>query len=113
MNEDITSAEVIAAFHEKRVLPLMRRARRLDKMVPNTPLEGTVLVTGELDHEEIKKHVKLALGSVPCDAVLDVHPPMRPDDGFIEMVSALTLPLLHFSLAFLCSFLPNPGLGRL
>jgi hypothetical protein len=58
MNEDITGAEVIAAFHEKRVLPLMRWARRLDKMVPNAPLEGTVLVTGELDHEEIKKHVK-------------------------------------------------------
>jgi hypothetical protein len=58
MNEVITGAELIAAFLEKRVLRLMRRARHLDKMVPNAPLEGTVLMTGELDHEEIKKHVK-------------------------------------------------------
>jgi hypothetical protein len=57
-------------------------------MVPNAPLEGTVLMTGEFDHEEIKKRIKLALESVPSDAVLDVHPPMRPNDDFIEMVSA-------------------------
>jgi hypothetical protein len=57
VNEDITGAGIIAAFHERRVLPLMRRACRLDKMVPNVPLEGTVLMTRELDREEIKKHI--------------------------------------------------------
>jgi hypothetical protein len=58
VNEDVTGAGVIIAFHERRVLPLMWRARRLDKMVPNAPLEGTMLVMGELDHEEIKKCIK-------------------------------------------------------
>jgi hypothetical protein len=81
-------ARVIAAFHERRVLPLMRQARRLDEIVLNTPLEGTVLVIGELDCEEIKKRIKSALGSVPSDTVLDVYPPMHPNDDFIEMVSA-------------------------
>jgi hypothetical protein len=85
----MTGAGVITTFHERRVLPLMRRARRQDKMVPNVPLEGTVLLIGELDHEEIKKRIKLALG--------------RPNGGFIEMVSAPTLLLLLFPLAFLCS----------
>jgi hypothetical protein len=84
----MTGARVIAAFHERRVLPLMRRARQLDEMVPNAPLKGTVLMMGELDHEEIKKRIKSVLGSVPFDAALDVHPPMHPNDGFIEMVSA-------------------------
>jgi hypothetical protein len=42
----VTGAKVIAAFHERRVLPLMWRARRLDEMVPNAPLERTVLVMG-------------------------------------------------------------------
>jgi hypothetical protein len=88
VNEDVTGARVIAVFHERRVLLLMRWARRLDKMVPNAPLEGTMLVTGELDREEIKKHIKSVLRNVPSDAALDIHPPMRPDDGFIEMVSA-------------------------
>jgi hypothetical protein len=58
-------AGVIAAFHERRVLLLMQQACRLDKMVPNTPLEGTVLVMGGLDREEIKRRIKSTLGIVP------------------------------------------------
>jgi hypothetical protein len=42
----------------------------------------------ELDHKEIKKRIKSALESVPSDTALALHPPMHPDDGFIEMVSA-------------------------
>jgi hypothetical protein len=49
------------------------------------------LLTGELDREEIKKHIKLVLESVPTDTALDVHLPMHPNDGFIEMVSPLFL----------------------
>jgi hypothetical protein len=55
---------------------------------------------GRLDWEEIKKHIKSALESVPSDAILDAHPPMHPDDDFIEMVSAPTLLLLPLSLSF-------------
>jgi hypothetical protein len=44
-------------------------------MVPNAPLEGTVLVMEELDCEEIKKHIKSVLGSVPSNTALDLHPP--------------------------------------
>jgi hypothetical protein len=89
----------------------MRWVRQLDEMVPNTPLEGTVLVMEELDHEEIKKRIKSVLRSVPSDAALDLHPPMHPDDGFIEMVST---PTPFFPWAFCVSFpSPDPGLGRL
>jgi hypothetical protein len=59
-----------------------------------------VLVIWELDREEIKKRIKSTLGSVPSDAVLDVHPPMHPDDEFIKMVSAPTLLLLLFAFLF-------------
>jgi uncharacterized membrane-anchored protein len=97
VNEDVTGAGVIMAFHERRVLPLMRRARRLDEMVSNVPLEGTMLMTKELDCEDIKKRIKSALRSVSSDVTLDLHPPMCPDGGFIEMVSAPTLPLPLFS----------------
>jgi hypothetical protein len=55
VNEDVNGARVIATFHERRVLPLIRWAHQLDEMVPNASLDETVLVTGELDHEEIKK----------------------------------------------------------
>jgi hypothetical protein len=83
----MTEAGVIAVFHERRVLLLMRRACHLDEMVLNAPLKGTILVIGELDREEIKKRIKSVLGSVPSDAILDAHPPMHPDDDFIKMVS--------------------------
>jgi hypothetical protein len=94
---------VIVVFHMRRVLTLMRQAHRLDEMVPNAPLEGTVLVMGELDREEIKKRIKSALGSVPSDTVLDAHPPMRPNDDFIKMVSAPHLSSPPVPLAFLHS----------
>jgi hypothetical protein len=115
VNEDIIGAKVIVAFNERRVLSLMRRAHRLDEMVPNAPLEGTMLVTGELDREEIKKRIKSMLGSIPSNIALDVHSPMRPDDGFIKMVSAPHSSPPPFSLGFFCvQFpLPDPGLGRL
>jgi hypothetical protein len=85
-------------------------------MVPNAPLEETVLVTGELDCDEIKKRIKSALESIPSDATLDVHPPMRPNDGFIEMVSAPPplFPSSFFPWLFCVPFpLPDPRLGRL
>jgi hypothetical protein len=88
VNQDVTGARVITAFHERRVLPLMWWARQLDEMVLNIPLEGTMLMMEELDHEEIKKRIKSVLGNVSFDATLNLHQPMCPDDGFIEMVSA-------------------------
>jgi hypothetical protein len=57
-------------------------------------------VTRELDCEEIKKRIKSVLGSVPSDAVLNVHLSMRPDDDFIEMVSAPHSSSPPFSLGF-------------
>jgi hypothetical protein len=42
----VTGARVITAFHERRALPLMRRAHRLDEIVPNAPLEETMLMMG-------------------------------------------------------------------
>jgi hypothetical protein len=80
----------------------------LDKMVSGAPIEGTMLSSKQLIYEEIKKHIKAGLRSILDDAALDLCPPMRPDHGFIEMVSALLLlvPLDFF-------LLPDPRLGQL
>ena len=42
VNVGVTGAGVIAVFHTRRVLPLMRWARSLDEMVLGASLEGTV-----------------------------------------------------------------------
>jgi hypothetical protein len=104
VNQDVTRVRVIAVFHERRVLSPMRWARRLDEMVPNVPLEGTVLVMEELNREEIKKRIKSALGSIPSDAALDLHPPMRPDDGFHRDGERRPSSLPLFPRAFCVSF---------
>jgi hypothetical protein len=69
----------------------MVQVRCLDEMVPSAPIEGTSLLSKQLTSEEIKKHIKAGLGSVPDDATLDLCPPMCPNHDFIEMVSALLL----------------------
>jgi hypothetical protein len=60
-----------------------------------------MLMMKDLDHEEIKKRIKSVLRSIPSDVALNLHLLMHPDNGFIEMVSAPTLPLPFFPLAFL------------
>jgi hypothetical protein len=55
-------------------------------MVPGASLEGTVLVVAPLDHAEVKKRVKSALGIMIMDVELDIHPPMRPDHNAIDLV---------------------------
>jgi hypothetical protein len=86
VNAGVTGARVIAAYHERRVLPLMRRERRLFDMVLGASLEGTVLVTAPLDHAEVKKRAKSTLGITISDVQLDTHPPMRPDHNAIDLV---------------------------
>lgn len=88
VNREVTGAGVITVFHARRVLPLMRRERSLDEMVPCVSLNGTMLRSEELSNDIIRKHMKLVLGSAPDDITLDIHPPMRPRFGFIEIVSA-------------------------
>jgi hypothetical protein len=44
VNHGVTGARVIVVFHKQRVMPLMRWMHRLDEMVPDVPLEGTMLM---------------------------------------------------------------------
>jgi hypothetical protein len=82
----VTGAGVIAAYHERRVLPLMHQEWHLFDMVPRVSLEGTMLVAVPLDRTEVKKRVKSTLGIMITDAELDIHPPMRPDHNAIDLV---------------------------
>jgi hypothetical protein len=86
VNADVTGAGVIAAYHEQRVLPLMRRERHLFDMVSGVSLEGTVHVAAPLDRAEVKKHIKYALGIMITDAELNIHPPMRLDHNAVDLV---------------------------
>jgi hypothetical protein len=83
VDADMTGARVIAVFHQRRVLLLMQRARRLDEMVPNAPLEGIVLVTGGL----IMRRSRSA--SSRCSRVSLLMPPSTSTRQCVLMMTSL------------------------
>ena len=54
----LTAAVVMAAFHRRRVLPLMARRRCLFEMRPDEPLDGVRMSTVALSDEEVLRPVK-------------------------------------------------------
>ena len=54
----LTVAVVVAAFHCRRVLPLMARRRRLFEMRPNEPIAGIRMSASALSDEEILHRVR-------------------------------------------------------
>ena len=86
----LTVAMVVAAFHHRRVLPLMARRWRLFEMKPGEPIEGTRMSSSALSDEEILRRVgetveaKLRGGNLTPIA-------MRPSRGFLSLVSRAPL----------------------
>ena len=89
-NHGLTAAVVVAAFHRRRVLPLMVRRRRLFEMRPGEPVEGTRMSSSALSDEEIHHRVgetvdaKLRGGNLTPFA-------MCPSRGFLSLVSRAPL----------------------
>ena len=54
----LTAATVVAAFHRRRVLPLMARRRRLFEMRPDESIVGIRLSANALSDEEILCRVR-------------------------------------------------------
>ena len=86
----LTTAVVVAAFHRRRVLPLMARRWRLFEMRPGEPMEGIRMSSSALFDEEILRQVgetveaKLRGGNLTPIA-------MRPSRGFLSLVSHVPL----------------------
>ena len=54
----LTTAVVVAAFHRRRVLPLMARRWCLFEMKPDEPIDGIRMSAVALSDEEILRRVK-------------------------------------------------------
>ena len=82
----LTVAVVVAAFHHRRVLPLMARRRRLFEMTPSDPIKGIKMSALALTDEEILRRVREAVdGKLKIDGLMPF--PMRPSRGYISLVS--------------------------
>ena len=82
----LTAAVVVAAFHRRRVLPLMAQRRRLFEMRPGEPVEGTRMSSSALSDEEILHRVGEMVETKPRGGNLTPIA-MRPSRGFLSLVS--------------------------
>ena len=86
----LTAAVVVAAFHRRRVLPLMAQWRRLFEMRPDELIVGIRMSASALSDEEILHRVgetvevKLRGGNLTPIV-------MRPSRGFLSLVSRVPL----------------------
>ena len=82
----LTAAVVVAAFHRRRVLPLMARRWRLFEMTPRDSIEGIKMSAFALTDEEILRRVREAVDGKPkIDGLMPF--PMHPSWGYISLVS--------------------------
>ena len=80
------AAMVVAAFHHRRVLPLMARRRSLFEMRPDEPIEGIRMSTSALSDEEILRRVRETVEAKLRSGGLTPIV-MRPSRGYLSLVS--------------------------
>ena len=80
----LTAAGVVAAIHRRRVLPLAERQLPLSEMKPGVDLEGSRMSSTSLSADDLLKRVA---GTVGRDAGALSQPAMRPDRGYVSLVS--------------------------
>jgi hypothetical protein len=82
----LTAAGVVAAIHCRRVLPLAERRLRLAEMKPGVDLEGSRMSSTSLFADDLLKRVASTVGRLDAGALS--QPAMRPDRGYVSLVSA-------------------------
>jgi hypothetical protein len=81
----LTAAGVAAAIHHRRVLPLAERRLRLAEMKPGVNLEGSQMSSTSLSVDDLLKRVVSTAWRLDVGALS--QPAMRPDRGYVSLVS--------------------------
>jgi hypothetical protein len=83
--EGLTAAGVVTAIHRRRVLPLAEQRLRLLEMKSGVDLEGSRMSSTSLSTDDLLRRVAGMVGRL--DAGVLSQPPMRPDHGYVSLVS--------------------------
>ena len=86
----LTVAVVVAAFHRRRVLPLMARWQRLFEMTSDELIDGVRLSAVALSDEEILRRVREMVEGRLRSSGLSLFP-MHPLRGYLSLVSHASL----------------------
>ena len=99
------AAVVVAAFHHRRVLPLMARRRRLFEMRLGEPIEGIRMSAAALSDDAVLRRVRETVegwlkigGLTPCDAPIAGVPLSGKSHAAVAPEASLLL-------AFYCSLI--------
>ena len=83
----LTAAIVVANFHRWRVLPLMKRKLPLFQITEDASSEGTRTMAELLSYDVATQRVGRAVSQPPGGLGDLWGVPMRPDEGYIQLVS--------------------------
>jgi hypothetical protein len=81
----LTAAGVVTAIHRRRVLPLAERRLQLSEMKPGVDLEGSQMSLASLFVDDLRRQVAGTVGRLEASAL--TQPAMRPDHGYVSLVS--------------------------
>jgi hypothetical protein len=84
----VHGAGVIKAYHTMGVAPLMAHTLSLYEVMPDVPLEGTVLAEGPYRNSDIEQRIREVMDVLDNMFKFSIlgHPAMCPDVGFIDLV---------------------------
>jgi hypothetical protein len=83
---------VVAAIHRRRVLPLAERRLPLSEMMPGVDLEGSQMSSASLSADDLRRRVAGTVGRL--DAGVPTQPVMRPECGYVSLVSVCSFSYL-------------------
>ena len=83
----LTAAAVIANFHRQRVIPLVERALPIYQLTPGSKVEGSRTSSKLLSHTNAARRAKYAVADFPQDPADLWRIKMRPEPGYISLVS--------------------------
>jgi hypothetical protein len=99
-DKGLTAAIVLANFNRRRVLPLMERELPLFRMTEEAPSEGTRMMAEPLSDEAAAQQAIRAV-SQPTTNLGDFwRVAMRPDEGYIHVVSLVPKPRQKYCFPF-------------
>ena len=93
----LTAAAIIANFHRQRVIPLTERNLPIFDLIPEAPYAGSRMSNMLLPHDVTAQRAKSAVAEFPDnpDDLWEIK--MRPETGYISVVS------LSFNSLLICA----------
>ena len=106
--KELTAAAVIANFHRQRVIPLMERRLPIFELTPQAMAEGSRMSSVRLPLDAATQRAKSMVARFPSDPEDLWRIKMRPEKGYISLVS-LAFDCCQFCIVFFLLLAPDLG----